>query len=174
MNAETDMEAEANSSGRGLGIALWIAVLAAIAGFVAIGSAMSLEPLYAGFLLLWYWASIDKADFKALPKTTLGSFAGLALAWSLRVLPQELGGAGLAIALLVVALAILIQILNIAPFIVNAPFMLYLTVFAAPVLQREESFSAVAVSIAAGTIYFACFVWGPIAAKRRLIDRGNS
>ena len=53
-------------------------VVALIAGFIALGLLFGLTPLYAGFLLLWYWGSVDMIDGKALAPLLVGACAGTA------------------------------------------------------------------------------------------------
>ena len=48
----------------GMAAAITLAAIILIAGFIALGTALHLQPLYAGFTLLWFWSSGDASDLK--------------------------------------------------------------------------------------------------------------
>ena len=142
------------------GFQLLMFVVFGVAGWVVLGGpVVGPASLFASFLLLWYWATVEKADFKRLTATILGALVGVALAWQLKVLSTMYGGWGLGVALLVVVLAIYVQIMNWIPIAVNANAMLFLTVVAAPALLTSVDFTKLAMAVVLGAVYFAILVY---------------
>jgi hypothetical protein len=138
----------------GAGLALWAAVVAAVAGFVVIGSLLKLAPLYAGFLFAWYWASMDKVAFQLAPATVIGAACGIATAGLAQYAALHWGLAGGLAVLALIALALLVQIMNWLPLAINPAYMLFLTVTGAPLLQQGEDFRAVVAALGLAAIYF--------------------
>ncbi|MGQ5702225.1 hypothetical protein ACUJ46_09270 [Sandaracinobacteroides sp. A072] len=139
-------------TGTAIVVTLGIAVL--IAGFVALATWFGLTPLYAGFLLIWYWGAIDELNPSTVVPLIIGAVGGTALAWLLQHAATNWGPTGLVPVLLLILAAIFCQLKGWLTFLVNRPFMLYLTVMAAPLLQANESFPHVMAAIAAGSVYF--------------------
>lgn len=129
-----------------------------IAGFVALGLLLGLTPLYAGFLLLWYWGSIDLVEGKALAPLLVGACGGTATAWLLQYGAVHGGLVGVLPVLGLIIAAIYVQLRGWLPLLINRPYMLYLTVMAAPLLQAGESFAHVMAAIVAATLYFGAIV----------------
>jgi len=142
-------------------------VVALVAGFIALGFLLGLTPLYAGFLLLWYWGSVDMIDGKALLPLLIGACAGTATAWLLQYGAVQGGLAGVAPVLVLIVAAIYCQLRGWLPLLINRPYMLYLTVMAAPLLQAGESFAHVMAAIVAATLYFG----GIVTAGRMVMAR---
>ncbi|MEH3048190.1 hypothetical protein [Sphingomonas adhaesiva] len=155
--------APALTKGQAAGITLGVVVL--IVGFLLIGAWLALPPLYAGFLLLWYFGSIDVLDTKALPALAIGALAGTLTAWLLQVGVAHSGAVGAVPALVVIVVAIFCQLLGWLPIAINRAYMLYVTVMAAPLLQQQERFDRVLLTIVVATVYFG----GTVMLGRRLI-----
>jgi len=136
--------------------ALVITIIAVvlIAGFVAIGAALHIVPVYAGFLLLWYWTSVTHSDLRALAPAVVGGVTGAGLSYLLQTgavlgnVPLILGALGL----MVVALFLVIA--GRLPMVCNASTMLYVTVFNAPAIQKGEDFRQVIVATVLGLVWF--------------------
>lgn len=135
-------------------------VVLLIAGFIALGLLLGLTPLYAGFLLLWYWGSVDMVEGRALRPLLVGACGGTATAWLLQYGAVEGGLAGIAPVLGLIVAAIYCQLRGWLPLLINRSYMLYLTVMAAPLLQAGESFAHVMAAIIAATLYFGGIVTG--------------
>jgi hypothetical protein len=145
----------------GSGFLLLMFVLVGVAGWIAFGGlVLRLHSFFASFLLLWYWATVEKAEFNRLPAVVAGALVGVALAWLMKLAPAAYGAPGLAAALLVIAAAIFVQIMNWAPVAINACAMLFLTVVAAPAILGSVSFPEVGEAVALGAVYFAILVHG--------------
>lgn len=149
------------AAGMGLGMAagVTVGIVLLIVGFIALGAAFGLVPLYAGFLLLWYFGSIDVLETGALPALFVGAVCGTLTAWLLQYGLATWGPVGTLPALVVIIAAIFVQLLGRLPIAINRAYMLYVTVLAAPLLQREESFERVLVVIVLATLYFGGIVW---------------
>lgn len=145
-------------------------VVLLIAGFIALGLLFGLTPLYAGFLLLWYWGSVDMVEGKALLPLLVGACGGTATAWLLQYGATQGGLAGVAPVLGLIVAAIYCQLHGWLPLLINRPYMLYLTVMAAPLLQAGESFAHVMAAIVAATLYFG----GIVMAGRMVIARRSA
>jgi hypothetical protein len=141
------------------GLILVAVVIVAIVGFVALGYALALSPLYAGFLLLWYWATVDKLDFKAAPATIAGTIGGAATAWALQLATQAESTTGIVVILALIVVALFMQVMNYLPFLFNSAFMLFLTVACAPLIQGGERFEQVAAVILLSAVYFGALIW---------------
>lgn len=140
-----------------LGITAGIVVL--IAGFVVLGSALKLQPLYAGLLLLWFWTSVDDTRFGALPAATLGAFGGLANSYLLQWGTHAGSAAVVVVALLVMVLALFMLIARRLPIVFNPSYMLFLTVLNAPLIQQGEAFGQVLAATALGIVWFGASAW---------------
>ena len=140
-------------------------VVIALVGFLALGQALRMAPVYAGLLFFWYWISVDKGDAKPMPAAILGAIGGSVHAWLLQWSAHHHNMLGLVLFALWLIVAIFLQIAVIVPILINACYMLFLTVLCAPLLQDGEDFGVVLLSIFAGIAYFGAFVF---AAKRLL------
>ncbi len=158
----------APAMGGGMAAIVTGGVVLLIAGFIVLGLLLGLTPLYAGFLLLWYWGSVDMVERKALAPLLIGACGGTATAWLLQYGAVHGGLAGVAPVLGLIVAAIYFQLRGWLPLLINRPYMLYLTVMAAPLLQAGESFAHVMAAIALATLYFGGIVTlGQIIAARR-------
>lgn len=128
---------------------------------------LGLTPLYAGFLLLWYWGSVDMVERKALLPLLVGACGGTATAWLLQYSAVHGGLVGVAPVLCLIIAAIYCQLRRWLPLLINRPYMLYLTVMAAPLLQAGENFAHVMAAIVAATLYFG----GIVTAGRMMMAR---
>jgi|GEM_PF-3546365 hypothetical protein len=120
-----------------------------------VGYVLHLRAGFAGFLFLWYWGAVEKADFGRLLPSALGAVLGAVLVWQMLYLPAQFGTAGLVAGLAVLAAMVFVQLMNWAPLLVNNSTMLFLTVLTAPALIGTVKFQDVAISVAVGTVYFA-------------------
>lgn len=139
------------------GITLGVVML--IIGFLALGAALGLAPLYAGFLLLWYFGSIDMLETGALPALAVGATCGALTAWLLQYGVVAWGPVGALPAVGVIVVAIFLQLRGHLAIAINRAFMLYVTVLAAPLLQQQEAFDRVLLTIVVATVYFGGIVW---------------
>ena len=136
--------------------ALVITVIAVvlIAGFVVIGAVLHVVPVYAGFLLLWYWTSVTGSDLRALAPAVVGALTGAALSYLLQTGTAAASAPLILIALGLMVAALFLVIAGRLPLFCNAATMLYVTVFNAPALQKGEDFRQVIVATVLGLLWF--------------------
>lgn len=131
-------------------------IIAVVAIWLAIsGYLLHLHAGFAGFLFLWYWGAVEKAEFDRLLPSAFGAIFGAVLAWQMMYLPSRFGAAGLVAGIAVLTAMVLVQLLNRAPLFVNNSTMLFLTVLTAPVLIGAVKLQDVTICVALGTVYFA-------------------
>jgi hypothetical protein len=136
---------------------LLLFIIAAVAVWLLLGAyVLHLHALFAGFLFLWYWGAVEKADFGRLMPAAFGAIVGATLVWQMQALPAQFGLGGLVVSLVVLAAMVFVLLMNWAPLLVNNSTMLFLTVLAAPALISTVKYQDVAISVAAGTFYFGC------------------
>ncbi len=139
-------------------LAVGVIVLVTVVGFIALHAALGLETGYAGLLFFWYWGVFGKVEFRALSSTVIGAVGGTGTAWLLQYLASTGNGTGQILVLLAIAVAIVVQVTDRLPIAINPAFMLFLTVFAAPVIERHENFLLVFASIGLAVLYFGGIV----------------
>lgn len=170
MSAPPDAPAPAAGLGVGMAAMVTVGLVLLIVGFVVLGAQLGLVPLYAGFLLLWYFGSIDVLETGALPALAVGAVCGTLTAWLLQYGVATWGPTGSIPGLVVIIAAIFVQLLGRLPIAINRAYMLYLTVMAAPLLQTHERFDRVLLVIALATLYFG----GIVVIGRKLIAARQS
>jgi hypothetical protein len=162
---------EPPAAGMGIGMAAMVTlgVVLLIVGFIALGGLFGLVPLYAGFLLLWYFGSIDVLETGALPALVVGGVCGTLTAWLLQYGLATWGPMGTLPAVAVIIVAIFVQLLGRLPIAINRAYMLYVTVLAAPLIQTHERFDKVLLVIALATVYFGgiVLIGRKVMAKRQ-------
>lgn len=142
------------------GFFILIIVIVGIVGWIVLGSALKLTSFYASFLFLWYWAVVDKLDFKKFIFSMIGAMIGIALAWGPHFLPHHLGAThGLIVSLLLIILAVYLVIIERVPFAFNPALTLYLTVVAAPAILETSDFRELALATLLGGGFFGLFVF---------------
>ncbi|MEY2927584.1 MAG: hypothetical protein RL367_2061, partial [Pseudomonadota bacterium] len=74
------------------GFLILLLVLVAVIGWIVLGAnLLHVSSFFASFLFLWFWAAIEKADFKRWLPTLIGALVGVALAWGPRILSEQMG-----------------------------------------------------------------------------------
>jgi hypothetical protein len=144
------------------GFLILLVVIVGVVGWIILGGQfLGISSFFASFLFLWFWASVEKADFKRWLPTLVGALVGLALAWGPRILTEQLGTNGMILSLILICLAIYVQIMNWVPIAFNTSAMLYLTVFGAPALLAQMDpprVSEIVIAIIGGAVFFAALV----------------
>jgi hypothetical protein len=122
---------------------------------------LALKSFFASFTLLWYWATVENAQFNKLPHSLLGALVGVGLAWQMQLSLAHFGGTnGLIIGLVPIIIALFIVIMNWVPIAINGSAMLFLTVLGAPAFAAVKlNFAELIEAIILGAIYFAIVVW---------------
>ncbi len=141
------------------GIGVAAVVVAAIIGWVALGSLfLSEASLFAGFMILWYWAKVEHLAMQRLPATVLGALAGIGIAWAMYYGATNYGGAGFAVGFLLLIIAIYLDVIQVMPLTMNASTMLFSIVAAAPLIQLKVNWIELCLAVIGGGLFFGAFV----------------
>ena len=141
-------------------------LLGLIAGAIVVfeyfgGSFLGVKSFFASFTLLWYWSTVEKAEFKGLIPSVLGALVGVGLAWQMQICMAQFGMPnGLLIGLIPIVVALYVVIMNWFPLAVNGSAMLFLTVLGAPAFAvSKPDFIELCEAIVLGAIFFAAVVY---------------
>jgi hypothetical protein len=156
----------------GLGVAAVVAI--AIVGWVAVCTALlSQVSMFGGFMVLWYWAKVERLSMPRLPATVLGALVGICLSWAMFTCASNYGGAGFAFGLLLLFLAIYLDIVQVMPLLFNASTMLFSIVSAAPLIQLKIDWVEFCLATAAGAVFFGGFVAGVMWLAGKMSQRAS-
>ncbi len=144
----------------GQGLLVLLAIVALVAAFIWMTHALGITQVWAGFLFILYWAAIEHVQMERLVPSVAGALAGFAIAWSIQILPPLLGGAGWAIVLGTILVAVYCQIMGWLPVVVNIATMLFLTVGSIPAVQQHADLSNAFAALLSGIVYMAVLVVG--------------
>jgi hypothetical protein len=134
-------------------IVAWIAIALGVLG-------MGEGTLVGAFMFLWFWANNEQLQFTRLVPTMIGALVGIGIAWLLWYAPQAYGGAGLAAGLGVLFLSLYLDVTKKLPIAINASTMLFLTLAAAPLIQKVVDWPELVESTVLGGLFFAGAIWG--------------
>ena len=150
------------------GAAITGLVAFAVVSWVVLGAyVLHLPSFFAAFLLLWYWASVQKADFRKLPAAIIGALVGIGLTWAMRSLTSAFGTAGVVAGGVLIIIAILVEIMGWVRVALNPCAMLFLTVASIPPLAQAANFRETISSLLIGVAYLSLIVWlGQLLARR--------
>lgn len=152
---------------RGKGLIILFFVVLGVTAYIALGSALGIEPLYAGFAFSLYFGGIKHSDPKEFAPALVGSLGGLATAALLHILPELYGSLGMAVALLVILAAIYALLMGWVPTLVNYGYMLMLTIATIPAVKEEAAFVEMGCSILlAAALMGALLLAGMMAARK--------
>lgn len=160
-NATPAPAGEAPPPGKLAALAILAVVLVVIVAWIALALQFIADTsLVGGFLLLWYWATVEQLEIRRLPAALLGAVAGIALAWFLVWGAANFGGVGIIAAIGLVLLALYLDILKAVPLAINGATTLFLTLAAAPLVQLHVNWGELVLSTVAGGLFFAATVEG--------------
>jgi hypothetical protein len=153
----------------GLGItAVVIVLLVAWTLLTTIVFRVAATELVGGYMLLWYWANNEQLQFRRLPATIIGALVGIAIAWFLVYGTVTYGGAGTAIGLGILVLALYLDVIKAVPLAINPSTFLFVTLAAAPLVQLHVDWIKLIISTISGGVFFGLVVEG----LNRLMARG--
>lgn len=160
MNESTTMPAAA-APGPVAGLAVTVIVILVVVAWIALGLQFLADTsLFGGFLMLWFWANNEHLEIRRLPVAILGGLVGIFLAWFVVFAAGRWGGAGLAAGLALMVLALYLDVIKVAPTLINGSTMLYLTVAAAPLIQLHINWLELVLSTVVGGVFFGAVVEG--------------
>ena len=116
--------------------------------------------LVGGFMLLWYWAVVEKLETSRMTAAMIGAVVGIALAWFLVWGAATYGAVGLGSALALLLLTVYLDILKAVPLVINNATTLFLTLAAAPLVQLHVNWGELVLSTVAGGIFFVAVAEG--------------
>jgi hypothetical protein len=161
MTEATPAPAEEVPPGPLAALAILGIVIALIVAWVLIATQFIADTsLVGGFMLLWYWATVDRLETARLPAAMIGAVVGIALAWFLVWGAATYGTPGLVAALLSVLLTLFFDIRKTVPLAVNAATTLFLTLAAAPLVQLHVNWVELVLSTVAGGLFFGAVAEG--------------
>ncbi|WP_411341215.1 hypothetical protein V6U71_05035 [Sphingopyxis sp. J-6] len=145
------------------------AVIVLIAVFFALAGAVGLREPWAALLFLFQWSMMEEMKLDRLPRSVLGAATGVAIASLPAWLTPSIGaGAGLAVMLMAVLVAVFLLIRGMAGVVINPATMAFLTVATIPHITQAARPVDLFLGIVAGVIYFGGLAAIPAAlAKRR-------
>lgn len=150
------------------GLAMLVAVVIGIGVYVGLAAALGIAPYSAGFIFLFYFGAILKADAAEMPSALIGALGGICLAALMHFLPASFGNTGFAAGLGLVLLAIYALLMGWVPILVNNAFMLFLTVLSIPAVLRDAQFVGIAAAVVLAAAYAgALLAIGGLVARRR-------
>jgi hypothetical protein len=144
------------------GLMLLGLIATSIVAFEYLGlSFLGVKSFFASFTLLWYWSTVEKAQFKGLVPSVVGALVGVGLAWQMQICLAQFGGTnGLLIGIVPILVALFVVIMNWLPIALNGSAMLFLTILGAPAfLVAKPDFTELAKAIVLGAVFFAAVVW---------------
>ena len=133
------------------GIVMWAGIC---------GALLSVTSMFAGFMVLWYWAKVEHLVMARLPATVLGALVGIGLSWVMLLCAQAYGGPGFAFGLFLLFIAIYLDLIAVMPLLFNASTMLFSLVSAAPLIQLKINWLEFCLAAAGGGVFFGGFVAG--------------
>jgi hypothetical protein len=145
------------------GLMLLGVIVSAIAIFEYLGYkilGLGAEAFFASFTLLWYWATVEKAEFSGLPASVIGALVGVALAWQSGWFVSHYGMPnGLIMGIVPIVIALFLVIMNWVPMVFNGSAMLFLTILGAPAIAKTADFVLLSKAVVMGAVFFAGVVW---------------
>jgi hypothetical protein len=147
-----------------VGIVLWAGICSVL---------LSHTSMFAGFMVLWYWAKVEHLAMARLPATVLGGLIGIGLSWVMLLCAQAYGGPGFAFGLLLLFLAIYLDVIQVMPLFFNASTMLFSIVSAAPLIQLKINWVEFCLAAAGGGVFFGAFVAGLMWLAGKMSQRAS-
>ena len=153
----------------GKGLVVLICIIIGVGAYLGLGAALGIVPLYAGFAFSLYFGGMKGSDPRELPAALVGALGGVLVAALLHLLPEQMGTAGLVIALTLILAAIYALVMGWATILVNNGFMLLLTIGTIPPVQAQADFIGMAFSIllAAAMMGLLLLVGGLMATRAK-------
>ena len=150
----------------GAGIAVTGVVVVAVVAWIVAATVLKLPSYGAALLVVWYWTTTGRADFRTLPPALLGALVGIGVIWLLRGL-LGMGATGLILGVLLFAGVILADIMRWVPWAVNGCTLLFTTVIGIPAIMGGTNFLELPATLLLGAGWFAlvAFVAARFAPK---------
>lgn len=148
-----------------------VGVIVAIAGYIALTTALGIREAYVGYIFVFWWLSLEQGKLQRVPAILLGSGFGLAAGWLLQYATHPLQPLLLVVFLVAVGVSIVSLVLARLPVVFNTPAMLFLTVFTIPHIQQAANFPQLYLALAFAAVFFVALVTGLTKLATRLKPR---
>lgn len=155
------------------GLLVLVAIIALVALFLTLSHLVNVVEVWAGFLFILYWAGLQHLQMDKLAPSVVGALTGLGLAYALYALPPLLGGAGWAIVLGAVVVAIYCQVMGWLPIMINLATMLFLTVGTIPAVQQHAGLPNAFAALILGIVFMVVLVVGGQWTMQKLAKRSK-
>lgn len=133
-------------------------LVASLAAYIMLAAALGVT-VFAGSLVLFFWAGISRLKLKALPAVVVGSLGGILNGALFALLPSLMNaGVGLLLALLVLVVALYLLLVGWLPLLFNQPYMLLLTVTLIPSVLASRQFIQMGESVIYGGMFWGGLV----------------
>lgn len=141
------------------GIGVAFVVVIAIVGWVMIGTTfLSEASIFGGFLIFLYWAKFEHLNPRRMPNAILGALVGIGISWVTFYGETHYGGAGFAVGMALLVLAIYLDIIEVAPLVVNTATMFFSIITAAPLVKLEVNWVELCLATLGGGLFFVTFL----------------
>jgi hypothetical protein len=141
------------------GIGVAFVVVIAIVGWVMVGTTfLSEASIFGGFLIFLYWAKFEHLNPRRLPNAILGALVGIGISWVTFYGETYYGGAGFAVGMALLVLAIYLDIIEAAPLVVNTSTMFFSIITAAPLVKLEVNWIELCTATVGGGLFFGGFL----------------
>jgi hypothetical protein len=151
-----------------------LAVVALLAGYVALAYLLQIAAIFAGSLFLFFWVGVEKAAPAAFMATLVGAIGGVANGILLHASVAAVFGVNPGVAALVgvglLFLAVYMVLIHKGQILFNQSYMLFVTVAAIPMLSNRQIFVSMIEGIFLSAAYFGVIFWilRRIGARREL------
>ncbi len=154
------------------GLGITSVVVAAIVAWVELGGLfLSEASLFGGFLILLYWAKIEHHQMRRLPAAIFGALVGIGISWVTHFGATHFGGAGFAIGMTLLVIAIYLDIIERFPLFINTSTMIFSIITAAPLVKFKVNWIELCLATVGGGLFFGGFVATAIWITTKLARR---
>ena len=138
---------------------LLVGVTVGVGAFIWLNILVGTSEFYVGFFFLFFWSTIQKADFAVLPSTVAGAVFGIALGLLMQQLIARFGPIGGLIFVGPVLVVVFLLLRGHLRFVINDSAMLMLTVATAAHMQAHADFAGMFISLALAVVFFGGLFW---------------
>lgn len=135
-------------------LAILLAVIVVVAGYIALAVSLGITEYWVGFLFLLVWTMVEGGKLDKLTNVIVGAAAGMAVAFSGIWAAPFLGTAAGLVQLVASLVAVFLLIRQAVGLVVNVAMMLFLTVMTIPHISAASSPTALYLGLAGGVVFF--------------------
>lgn len=152
-----------------------LAVIVVVAAYLLAAIGLGIHEYWAGFLFLLQWSMMEEMKVERLPRSALGAALGAAIPFVPVWTAPAIGtGAGLALMLAIILLAVFLLILRTAALLINPATMLFLSVVSIPHIAGHVPPADVFLGLFAGIVFFGGLAGAGVLVQRRAAAKPNT